>query len=314
MKRSFLFLLLAACAHPVQYRLRMPQTNPERPGCRAIFVGGAMYAVHPEGTHVLRIDPETLKSDPASPTIWSGFHSFDVDASGTWIILTAADGYTLNGPRGRQVVVSPNDHAAIHWTADHAVAWSPGRTLSFGPKRGAEPVTIPAERVRLLGVDYGRNRVWAERDGRIVSVAPGDRDWAAGVLEHRDPDLPSEDQEISKIAAISFGRDTFAFVRGGFLHAGRIAGTSLRILDRIQMPEPVERIEFSARDSDVLLVWTTSLWVWDLETGDSLQIREATWPACVDPARKLILTIRGSQVLAQSWDGSTRRESGLDPK
>lgn len=297
MKRAIALVVLAACGGNREFRIpRLPQTNPERPGCRALLVDGKVYAVDPEGTHVLRIDPETLKSEPASATYWSGFHSFDVDDAGSWIILTTADGYNLNGKS------IPADHAAILWSARCAIAWSPGRSVTFCSKRASMLVTLDAKDVRVLGVDYGRDRVWGERGGKLVSIGVADADWVAGAMEHRDPSLPSEDQEIAAIQTVAFGRDTFAFVRGGILHTGRIAGKSLRVLDRIQMPESVERIEFSSRDSNVVLVWTSSLWIWDLNSGESTHVKDATWPACVDPDRRLLITFRGSQIQTRPWN------------
>lgn len=244
---------------------------------QVLATGNRIYAANLNGSAILAIDPDTLSwTEPARVRRLAGF---DVDDRGLWLLELLDDPgrFLLRNPgrAEREIEGSPGDR--IHWTAEHLVLWSAAGRICLVPKRGGPEQSLegpPA--LRLLGVDYRSETLWATVDRRLLILKPDDPEWRPARLRLERSSLTEKDL-ADGIEMLDFGRDRFAFLIGGLIYAGRPGPDELAVEGAIDLPGQVRRIAFNTRDKDVLLAWTEqTTWAWDLAGREGMKFSAST--------------------------------------
>ncbi|MBI2901515.1 MAG: hypothetical protein HYY17_15125 [Planctomycetes bacterium] len=286
---------------------------------------------------IVRLSPDSLRAAavPASRSDEHPLIVWDVDDRDTWLLRTSRLGAFCAGARGgrRWSYVEPCDHRVLEamarrgdaetrgvnllWTARFFVSWCVECGVSFiekGGREAQEPPLIRDTDLQPLAADYARDRLWARRDGILLTLTASDAGWSRGRVEFRLAELPARGHEAEAMRSLAFGPRRFAFLMDGAIHLGSPAGTELRVTERIEPPETVRRLSFNARDEDVLLAWVDgAVWAWDLTTGESARFA-CPWPqAYVDLRNRRLVGIRGDEVFLADETGRVLGQRTLVP-
>ncbi|HLF95456.1 MAG TPA: hypothetical protein VJB14_18465 [Planctomycetota bacterium] len=286
-------LLVAGCGVP-RYALgdlRFPTRDWET---RTVLAAGdVVYADNLEGSAILRIDPATLRWTEAARV--RHLAGFDADGRDLWLLERRKDEarLVLRPPGGpsREIDTWPDDQ--IHWTAGHLVLWCPTGRIRLVPKAGgAEAVPDHPDGLRLLGVDYSSGTLWATRENGLYTLKTDDPVWRPARLRVEQSVLDEKDLSDG-IEMVCFGRERFAFLRGGLVYFGRSGPEELAVERAIDLPGQVHRIAFNRRDRDVLLAWTAdATWVWELVGRQGMKLPPASGAYYDDRCRKALLVTK----------------------